>query len=171
MKRIILGCVIALASFTAPLFAGEKCVALMASSPQAGGNEASTFSVTQILDIELTAMFPKSAANKLIGLHVAEIRIYTPKHSLYQSISLPFSADAKRKGEKHRLQNYPELVPLRVLRDLSGSGKPYLGLTASLPVAGTPILMNSMYGTWSAEAFLDGEPFACSPSVKFAINQ
>jgi len=152
-------------------FAAEKCVALVASSPQAGSRVATSFSATQILDIDLTILFPRGVANKLDGDHLAEIRVFTPSHRLYQSISFPFSADTKKKGQKRRISDYPGLIPVRLLGDVSGVSNSYVGIATSLPVAGTSIMTHSLYGVWTAEAYIDGESLACSQHAGFAITE
>ena len=43
-------------------------------------------------------------------------------------------------------------------------------LQARLPVAGTSITLSSLYGTWSVEPYLDGEPEPCGPATKFTIR-
>jgi hypothetical protein len=43
-------------------------------------------------------------------------------------------------------------------------------VTARLPVAGTTIVNNSLYGTWKAEAYLVGEQTACARARSFVIN-
>jgi hypothetical protein len=43
-------------------------------------------------------------------------------------------------------------------------------LTARLPVAGTTIVNNSLYGTWKAEAYFEGERTACAKARSFVIK-
>ena len=46
----------------------------------------------------------------------------------------------------------------------------YQTVTTRLPVAGTTIVNNSLYGTWKAEAFFEGERTACAKPRSFVIK-
>jgi len=46
---------------------------------------------------------------------------------------------------------------------------PPRALTAAVPVAGTAIVNHSLYGPWTVEPRLDGQP--CGPPVRFWIGE
>jgi hypothetical protein len=162
----------ALFAFAAPLFAQSGgCTGLVFGSEQkARGKFDTTFSATQIIDLDLSVTFPPGVANKFTGDHVAEVRIMTPRGHLYQSMSVPFTSDASRKGAAVSVNGYPDKLPLRVLDEVTAGNGKQLRVFVTLPVAGTPIMTNSMYGTWTAQAFIDGEPLACSKPAPFTIT-
>jgi hypothetical protein len=43
-------------------------------------------------------------------------------------------------------------------------------VTALLPVAGTSITLSSLYGRWTVQAYLDGQPDPCGPAARFTIR-
>ena len=43
-------------------------------------------------------------------------------------------------------------------------------IRTSMPVAGTPIVHNSLYGQWTATAYLDDDVEPCSPTKAFLIT-
>jgi hypothetical protein len=157
---------------SATFAAGGGCLAIATSSPQqAGGAFASTFSATKVIDVDLTVLFTQGVANRYTGDHVLEVKIFTPKGNLYQSISVPFSYDKTKKGQKNSVAGYPQPVDVKVLTEMTyQNGKQY-GVNVTLPVAGTPILNNSLYGTWTAQAFVDGDRLPCSQTSSFTITQ
>lgn len=184
------------ASLAAPLFAAPKepCTAVLVGSVQQqstppGGDRgrsdeerrnnrvfhgenrnATTFSATAILDIDLAILFSESASAKFAQPRVVEFRLYTPRGKLYESQSIPFTSDAKRKGERLRVPGYPDVVPLRVLSGVTHKKTRGVIATIRMPVAGTPIMNNSLYGLWRAEAFLDGDTTPCSVPAEFTIT-
>ena len=91
-------------------------------------------------------------SRKLTGHHSLEFKIYTPKGNLYQSMTLQFDADAPiPEGARRRSRRFQDV-------------------NAVLPVAGTSIVTSSMYGTWTVEAFLDGDERRCSRPRRFLIQ-
>ncbi len=130
------------------------------------------FSATGVIDIEFAIVLAPGAAADYRGMHVVEFRTYTPRGNLYQSISIPFTTDPSRKGTSHRVAGYPDVLPVRVLKAIKtpGGGNGLI-VKVTLPVAGTPILQNSLYGTWRAEALIDDDRVACSSPASFVITQ
>ena len=43
-------------------------------------------------------------------------------------------------------------------------------MSAALPVAGTSITLSSLYGRWTVQAYLDGQPEPCGPATRFTIR-
>src|SRR5512145_292618 len=72
------------------------------------GRIARPFRATQILDLAIGAQFPR----RLSGEHVMEFKVYTPSGHLYQTLTVPFTGDWRRRNGMHRwVHRYPS--PLR----------------------------------------------------------
>lgn len=128
--------------------APRQCVALQVVSPQLPKPRPHpVFSATQILDIEFRTFLRR----RLEGLHTLELKLYTPKGNLYQVLTVPFTA--------------PQTTPVR----LDGARRQQVD--ATLPVAGTSIMTNSLYGEWKVEPFLDGSAEPCGQARVFVIRQ
>jgi hypothetical protein len=173
MKRtmfLVLAAVTSSASFSAAA-AEPQCIGVTAgSAAQRGRPVTPVFSATQVVDVDLEVLFSPAAALRLTGHHVVEVKIYSPKGNLYQSISIPFSFDRNRPLER-RLDDYPEPVALRTPVARTYNRSRHYGVAVTLPVAGTPILNNSLYGLWTATAFIDGARSTCGAPMKFRITQ
>ncbi len=46
----------------------------------------------------------------------------------------------------------------------------YYSVSAALPVAGTSITLSSLYGRWTVQSYLDGQPAPCGPASRFTIR-
>ncbi len=148
------------------------CVSIMTGvDPGTGVPQlAQTFSATKVIDIDLYALFAQGKfANET---HLLELRIFTPRGHVYQSIMIPFSADPAKKGTKQKVDSYPQPLPIDSLTDVTFlKGTKYLLVHSRLPVAGTPVINNSLYGNWRAEMYLDRDTSPCAPATTFAITQ
>lgn len=115
-----------------------------------------TFSATQILDLDFRV--------KLLGVsgdHVLRVDLKTPKGHHYQTLTVPFSADASS-AEAHRLlEGFPRPLEVQVTKMGRVEGRAVPRVDARLPVAGTPIVHSALYGRWTATAYLDDEIKAC----------
>lgn len=174
-------------TFSTPLFAARKnrdCIGVVAGSPQkswAGGKDADerefgwpsapTFSATGIMDLELAIIFSKSVAAQFNGVHFVEFRLYTPQGQLYESLSIPMTTDPRRAGERHRVPGYPDLVPVRVLKSINRGGGQGMFAKVTIPVAGTMIISNSLYGAWKAQAFVEDEIAPCTQLAQFTLTE
>jgi hypothetical protein len=78
---------------------------------------------------------------QLEGPHTLQIKVFTPRGYPYQILTVPFTET---------------------------SGQPQ-ELSATLPVAGTAIMANSLYGRWTVEPFLDGA--SCGVTRSFLLRQ
>ena len=126
------------------------CRSVRVNSPEATRREHrrnAQFSAANIMDLELEVRFPR----KLTGQHELELKVYTPKGNLYQSMSIPFSADEEEPATG-RMRRRTKKV------------------RATLPVAGTSIVTHSLYGKWKVEAFLDGADKRCTSPRSFVIE-
>jgi hypothetical protein len=159
--------VIALA--TAAQLRAEGCIGMAASSAQIPGGFASEFAATKILDIDIWVLFTPGSAKRLADDHTVDVRFKTPSGYHYQSIAIPFSADAGKKGKERKLDGYPHPIPTQGLQEVTWKNGKQLGTSVRLPVAGTYVMTNSLYGTWTAEAFVDGEPLPCAQPLTFSI--
>jgi hypothetical protein len=176
LKRSISGTALAAALLWAaspsPARAADgACVGIAASSAQKGGGAYGTvFSATAIIDIDLSVLFTQASGPVLAGDHVAEFKIYTPDHGLYQSMSVPFTSNVRAQGTKREIPGYPMPLPVKVLSPTTIGNARYLRAMARLPVGGTLIVSNGLYGAWTVDAFIDGSPVACSTPVAFTIT-
>ena len=77
----------------------------------------------------------------LPGEHALQFKVYTPRGHLYQTLTTPLTGEGR-------------------LNEVS----------AILPVGGTAIMSNSLYGRWRVEAFLDGDTKPCAAAAAFEIQ-
>jgi hypothetical protein len=85
------------------------------------------------------------------GEHQLGLRLYTPRGHLYQTLTVSFTVPTPP-ASKHALP------PLPVL------------LTARLPIADTPIVESSLYGSWRAVPHLDAAAEPCGRAHDFEIT-
>ena len=137
-----------------------------------GRTRRASFSATEIVDIDFQVRFaPRDAGN-----HLLSVKVLTPRKHLYQQIDVPFSTHVPAGTEStRRIEGYPRPVVVQRAQEVeeTGSNASKGGrrhqVTARLPVAGTLIMQNSLYGEWTAEALLDGgEPCAI---ITFVIRE
>jgi len=140
-----------------------ECVAIAVSSPQVKGRTREAYSATHILDLRLAVQMRR----RLAGRHVLELKVYTPRGHLYQTLTAPFaSATPRTRWIDGRPSPLAEQSPQAVG---NGAGRLY-EVAATLPVGGTAILSNSLYGQWRVLAYLDGSPQACGTGARFEIG-
>ncbi|MHB0970749.1 MAG: hypothetical protein ACYC7A_03385 [Thermoanaerobaculia bacterium] len=161
----------ALVITAAPLLAEPGgCVGIVAGSNQKNdGAFASAFSATEIVDIDLSVIMNPGMAKQLSRDHILELRIFNPRGDLYQSTSVPVTADPTRAGEAV-VPGYPRPMKKKVLSEVRYNNAKHYRATVRLPVAGTIITRNSLYGRWTSEAVLDGEVLKCSKPAEFVIG-
>ena len=154
------------------------------------------FSSRQVLDLQFRARLRQD----LEGDHLLQLKVLTPNGFLYQVITVPFvsavptpdPAETKR-GEKKKMSirearaaaaaapppppryvpGFPRPLPVQRLRPVLGDATARIQyeLDARLPVAGTSITLSSLYGRWTVQAYLDGQPGPCGPATKFTIQE
>jgi hypothetical protein len=122
----------------------------------------SSFPATGILDL----LFDLSMVGELVGDAVVELAVYTPNGHLYQRLSAPVSSLAAKAWTSIRVEGYRDPLPVHSL-----TADPSTDLQLRLPVAGTPIIANSLYGTWTARVLIDGEPADCADPLAFEMTQ
>jgi len=133
------------------------------------------FRATQILDLAIGAQFPR----RLSGDHVMEFKVYTPNGHLYQTLTVPFTGEWRRRsGTQRWVHGYPRPLQEEQMRELRDEGERSAGqdspttryeVEARLPVAGTWIMTNSLYGRWRVDAHLDGAA-TIAGSAHFALE-
>jgi hypothetical protein len=167
-------CTIALLLVCAPVFAQRSgsCLGIAAGSAEKNQGKFDTvFSAKEIIDVDLTVLFNPGVAKRFDGDHEVEVRIFTPNGSLYQSIAVPFSNEKGREGKPKKLAGYPREIPTKALTVISDNGQQKLGVAVRLPVGGTSISLHSLWGQWSARAYVDGEALPCAADATFTITE
>lgn len=146
------------------------------------------FSSRLVLDLQLRARLRRD----LQGDHTLQLKVRTPGGFLYQVITVPFvgtppppdpreraaraasGAAARPAGPPppRKVEGYPRPLAVQRLVPVAGdkTARTQYQLTATLPVAGTSITMSSLYGRWSVEPYLDGQPGPCGPAARFTIR-
>ena len=158
--RLLLGCTLSLLVLASPGVSSDRksptnaCTAIQVTAPDAPAQpkrrakKKPTFAASSILDLKLDVAL--SPAVK--GQHQLEFKVYTPKGHLYQGLLATMTAPAANPDRRQR-------------------ESPKRTASATLPVAGTMIVTNSLYGEWKVEAFLDGErETACAKPLSFVIE-
>jgi hypothetical protein len=149
----------------------RACLAVDIASPQdpTASPQAPTFSAARIIDLRITAVVRATP-----GRGVLRFKVFTPGGFLYQSLAAPFVvAQAVGHGVLLRSQfvdGFPQ--PVREQEALPASTRDsmtYL-VTASLPVAGTLITTNGLYGRWTVEPWLEGASVPCGVPKAFVIG-
>jgi len=161
----------------------KRCLAVVVGSPQQLGNGNGKgnderefesgevrFAATKVTDIEFAIVFSPPIAAQFKDAHIVEFRVYTPAGNLYESLSIPITTDSGKAGQRHRVPSYPDLVPIQVLKPINHGNGQGLFAKVTIPIAGTPIVSNSLYGTWRAEALVEEQTTACGTPATFTIT-
>lgn len=169
MKRLIpLLCTAAL--FVQPALAETKlrCSKVLAES--SSKDKVPTFSATAVLDVNLLVQFVPGHAKELAdGDHWLEVRFFGPQEFLYESRIVPLTSDPGQTSSTKHVPRYRRPIVRKLVKP-SKSGKE-IEVSIPLPVAATTIVSSSMYGTWRAEASLDGSDEPCAAAATFVITQ
>lgn len=124
--------------------------AVQVSSPQTAprsGDYVPSFSATAILNLRIRTLVGQAA-----GPGTLYLRLFTPRGHLYQTLIVPYTVP--------RVGGAP--FPARLVRT---------AIDATLPVAGTSIMTDGLYGQWVVEPWLGGATTPCGPARTFAIGQ
>ncbi len=171
MKRIsmILGIVVAALGAGA---ANTQCSRLLVARSESPATYVTSVAASDSLDLDLVVAIPWKLAKDWKGKHRMEIEVLNPLANVYQTIEFPFVVE--KRGRKSSLFTPGQKEPVEAeFLTLAGQGQDkYLGVKARLPVAGSSIMQNSMYGTWSVVTRVDGDVISCSgaPSA-FELTQ
>jgi hypothetical protein len=121
---------------------GAECRTLsVTSATQETGRRV--FSASQTPNLHITTTFPTT----LTGSRRLQLRLLTPQGHLYQRFSIPFDATLPRHDRG-------------AVRSVS----------ATLPVAGTAITTNGLYGRWTIVPSLDDDPAPCTTERHFVLK-
>jgi hypothetical protein len=139
------------------------CRALLVTSPQepTPGRSVS-FSASHILDVRFDAQLRQHAT----GPHLLELKVLTPRGHLYQTLAVPFTGPRLGRGTRV-VDGYPQPLPEQETRAVLRNGQRSFEVSATLPVGGTAITTNSLYGAWHVQPILDGQ--VCGPTATFQI--
>jgi hypothetical protein len=107
----------------------------------------SRYSAAKVDDLEFTA----TIAPQVRGTHRLGLKVYTPRGHLYQTLSVRFVVPPVPSRRR------PPFLPQTVL--------------ARLPVSGTLIVMNSLYGPWRVVPHLDDAAQPCGRELRFEITR
>jgi hypothetical protein len=130
-------------------------------APQTRTDRPPVFRASVVQDLRLDVSFSKQMQKGFeTGDHVVEMRVYTPRGRLYQSLMVPFSADG---GHTAKLDGYPRAVQVQSLHVAPSVG-------AAFPVAGTSIVQSSIYGDWRVEVHVDGAATRCGAPAVFTVQ-
>jgi hypothetical protein len=126
---------------------GGACIAVRVASPKAPAARQAV-SASKVVDLRIETHFARS----LRGARRLELRVFTPQGYLYQTLAVPFDASPPA-------------------ADRQSPRPPLRSVGVRLPVAGTAITTNSLYGRWRVVPFLDDEAEPCGGERAFVIDQ
>lgn len=162
-----------IAASAASAAAPPTCSRLLVARSEAPAAYVTAVSAVEILDLDLVVAIPWKLAKDWKGEHRMEIDVLNPRGNVYQSIEFDFVVE--KRGRKSSLFTPGQHEPVEAeLMTLAGQGQDkYLGVKARLPVAGSSIMQNSMYGTWSVVTRVDGAVISCdlAGTLTFQLNQ
>ena len=141
----------------------ERC-RIRLSSAQSGGRRS--FSATEIIDLDFRVLLPPALA----GEHLVHLDFHTPRGHLYQRLTVPVTADPARAGSLRPVDGYARPLAVRATEPVTVGGLPWGSVVAQLPVAGTAIVHGSLYGRWTATAFIDERDDSCGRPRAFFIE-
>jgi hypothetical protein len=159
-----------------------RCIPIEVFSPQSDQPRWNRrFAATGILDLE----FRVHLWGDVTGAHRIDLKLYTPDGQLYQTLTVPFrvsdgdpatgvpaGSTPNRAGRvKRKLSDYPQPIEEVEISSTGKGWKRHAAVSATLPVAGTSIVWSSLYGRWTAEAFLDGALSRCGAPARFSITE
>ena len=142
------------------------------------------FPATKVVDLDIEV----SVAGKIAPGELLHVRVLTPRGHHYQTLDLPIAPpvdpvhnELAAVPERQALQgtegkrllgvaSYPRPLEVQEGRRGRARGQPVHVFTVRLPVAGTLIVQNGLYGRWRAEAALGSARGAsCGPPAGFEI--
>jgi hypothetical protein len=126
------------------------------------GEPGDEFQALEVVDLH----FLVRLRGELAGEHVLELCLDTPNGHLYEVRTSPVTADPSRDQVLVPVQGYPDPLPLQYLQNRDGAQE----AAFRLPVAGTLIVSNSLYGQWGVRVHLDGSTIMCSGTESFALQ-
>jgi hypothetical protein len=113
------------------------------------------FSAAAAKDIQIVVTAPRELEERQLQLW-----LYTPSGHLYQAMRVP-TTPARAGGDQASPAGVGQLLYL------SAS---WMRVTLTLPVSGTLITSNGLYGSWRVEPHLDRAPRRCADGVSFVLQ-
>jgi hypothetical protein len=169
--RLALALLAASVGLPAVAAAVDKCGKVEVSGRPAGNHGKAaevTLAATEVEDV----VFTLKMASGPVGDHVVTLQVYLPEGGLYQTLSVPVTFGTKAKGApQRRVDGYPfpvDAVQAKPITSGPDAGKQLVTIT--MPLAGTVIVSNSLYGLWGVDLYLDDEPEACAEREPFRIT-
>lgn len=159
-----------------------RCIPIEVFSPQSSQPRWNRrFSASKILDLE----FRVHLWGPVTGDHRIDVKVYTPDHHLYETLTVPFQASEgdpansaaatstphRARRAKRKLSDYPQPIEEVEISSTGTGWKRHAAVSTTLPVAGTSIVSSSLYGKWTAEAFVDGSLSPCGATARFVIRE
>jgi hypothetical protein len=179
-RRVIVAWVLALASVAAPTGVaaqGGSTDCGEVSYRVVGGKKSrptTTFSAMAVVDLEIEVTLKVGAGGlprTFKGEHELEVRVMAPSGSLYQVLTVPFTADAVGAGATRPVAGYPRPLKVEQASVKNSAAGRKLKVAARLPVGGTAISSSGLYGEWSIEVLVDGAEYECIEGRAFTITQ
>ncbi len=175
MKNLTYIMAVALASTSlgVPLMAqtpAMPCVVVSVKDPNSKNSMSRPqFSATRVLDLVVSAHLTSLVKTAPV---LMDVKFLTPKGNVYQTRKLPVAPEGKP-GREVAVPGYPYPVAERVLKapDANVTGKPWAQVEDILPVAGTDIVKNSLYGKWQVEVSFPMEKTECRGTAEFTVVQ
>jgi hypothetical protein len=134
---------------------------------------APRFSVTKILDLTFTVLFP----SRIDGEHLVELRVFTPDAQLYRSMAMPVVGGGRTLGRSpgrslgtRSVDGYARPLPEQAFQRVARGRGFFAAASMAFPVAGTDIVSSGLYGRWRVEAYVDGAERRCAPAAWFTLR-
>jgi hypothetical protein len=144
---------------------GGSCAAVEVVSPQDPTRQGRTpeFSATRIIDLRITAVLRAPDSRGIVRL-----KVFTPGGHLYQTIAVPFVAGGDTAPQSRHVDGSRRAVLEQ--RAQPGAAAVEYRVETRLPVAGTLITTEGLYGRWTIEPWLDGASQPCLAPKAFVIE-
>jgi hypothetical protein len=144
---------------------GPSCVALQVASPQDASRQRRVpeFSASTIIDLRFTALLRGKVDHGLLKL-----KVFTPHGHLYQTLAVPFVAGTGGAPQARHVDGSARSV-LEQRAVPAAAGADYR-VEARLPVAGTLIVSEGLFGRWTVEPWLDEASTPCLAARPFVID-
>jgi hypothetical protein len=142
-----------------------SCVALEIVSPQDSSRQGRVpeFSATAIIDVRFTTVLRRPDEHGLLRL-----KLFTPSGYLYQTLSVPFVAAGASAPQARHIDGSSRAVTEQ--RAARGATAADYRVEARLPVAGTLIANEGLFGRWTVEPWIEGAPVPCLAARTFVIK-
>jgi len=130
-----------------------------------------SFSARETADVEISVLFVPGRARQMAGVHSAQVVFFTPGGYVYESRDVLFSGEEKLRGTRQPMKGYPRPLNVNILADTHYGNRPYYVFRTILPLKGTLVVANSLYGLWKVEVYLDGERLPCANGLEMEIRE